>query len=54
MSGVFTVASAVVGAIVAFAVIMLYGRRVRARAAQLYSEAEQESRRVLAAAQQEA
>jgi ribonuclease Y len=54
MSGVFIVASAVVGAIVAFAVIMLYGRRVRARAAQLYSEAEQESRRVLAAAQQEA
>jgi ribonuclease Y len=54
MSGVVIVASAVVAAIVAFTIIMLYGRRARARAAQLHTEAEQEGRRVLAAAQQEA
>ncbi|HVN32680.1 MAG TPA: ribonuclease Y [Thermoanaerobaculaceae bacterium] len=54
MSGVLIVASAVVAALAAFAVIMLYGRRARVRAAQLCAEAEQEGRRVLAVAQQEA
>jgi ribonuclease Y len=54
MSGVVIVASAVIAAIVAFATIGLYGRRVRARAAQLQADADQEGRRVLAAAQQEA
>ncbi len=54
MSGVVIVASAVVAAIVAFLVILLYGRRAKALAAKAQSEAVQEGRRVLAAAQQEA
>jgi ribonuclease Y len=54
MSGVVIVASAVVAAIAAFAVILLYGRRAKALAAKAHAEAEQEGRKVLAAAQQEA
>jgi ribonuclease Y len=54
MSGVVIVASAVIAAIAAFAVILLYGRRAKALAAKAHAEAEQEGRRVLAAAQQEA
>ena len=54
MSGVVIVASAVVAAIVAVAIVLLYGRRAKAQAARVHAEAEQEGRRVLAAAQQEA
>jgi ribonuclease Y len=54
MSGVIIVASAVIAAIVTLTIILLYGRRARGIAAQLQAVAEQEGRRVLAAAQQEA
>jgi ribonuclease Y len=54
MNGAVIVASALVAAIVALAVILLVGRRARARARRAYEEVEQESRRVLAAARQEA
>jgi ribonuclease Y len=54
MSGVIIVASAVVAAIVAFAILALFGRRGRARIREIQNQTEQESRRVVAAAQQEA
>ena len=54
MSGVIIVASAVVAAIVAFAILALFGRRARARIQEIQNQTEQESRRVVAAAQQEA
>ena len=54
MSGVVIVASALVAAIVALLVIMLFGRRTRAQLRVARDEAEAEARRVLAAAQQEA
>jgi ribonuclease Y len=54
MNGAVIVASALVAAIVALAVIFLVGRRARVRARRAYEEVEQESRRVLAAARQEA
>jgi ribonucrease Y len=54
MSGVIIVASAVVAAIVSFTIIALLGRRARARVQQLQAQTEQEARRVVAAAQQEA
>lgn len=54
MSGVIIVASAVVAAIVAFAILALFGRRARARIREIQNQTEQESRRVVAAAQQEA
>jgi ribonuclease Y len=54
MSGAIIVASAVVAAIVALAVILVVGRRSQARIRRAHEEAEAESRRVLAAAQQEA
>jgi ribonuclease Y len=54
MNGAVIVASALGAAIVAVVIILVFGRRARARVRQAYEELESESRRVLAAAQQEA
>jgi len=54
MSGVIIVASAVVAAIVAFTILALFGRRARARNQAIHDQTEQEARKVVATAQQEA
>jgi ribonuclease Y len=54
MSGAVIVASAIVAAIVALTVILLVGRRARAKVRRISLDAEQEARRIVATAQQEA
>jgi ribonuclease Y len=54
MNGAVIVASAIVAAIVALTLILLFGRRAQAKVRRANLEAEQEARRMVATAQQEA